>query len=90
MRKFLFLCAIGLLSCTMAMATETNVMPENDVGYVVPNVPTFEVNDILIEAWQAPVTLNMEVSIQPAQDVSVYLEQAVNKPVVSTALVQFK
>lgn len=75
MKKFLFACAIALLSFTATMAAETNVVPENDVGYVIPDVPTFEVVNLTIEAWQAPVVLNME-SEQPAQVICAYSDLA--------------
>ena len=88
MKKFLFACAIALLSFTATMATETNVVPEDDVGYVIPNVPTFEVMNLTIEAWQAPVVLNME-SEQSAQVICAYSD-LVQPTEVSQVLVQIK
>lgn len=88
MKKFLFACAIALLSFTATMAAETNVVPEDDVGYVIPNVPTFEVMNLTIEAWQAPVVLNME-SEQSAQVICAYSD-LVQPTEVSQILVQMK
>ena len=88
MKKFLFACAIALLSFTATMATETSVVPEDDVGYVIPNVPTFEVMNLTIEAWQAPVVLNME-SEQSAQVICAYSD-LVQPTEVSQVLVQMK
>lgn len=89
MKKFLFACAIVLLSFTATMAAETNVVPEDDVGYVIPNVPAFEVINLTIEAWQAPVVLNME-SEQPAQVICAYSDLVQPTEVSQQVLVQMK
>ena len=88
MKKFIFACAIALLSFTATVAAETNVVPEDDVGYVIPNVPTFEVTNLTIEAWQALAVLTME-SEQSAQVICTYPDLV--KPIaVSQVLAQMK
>ena len=89
MKKFLLIGAIALLSFTATMAAKTNVVPQDDVGYVIPNTPTFEVINVTFEAWQAPVMLN-KVSEQSAQVISTYSDLVLPIEVISEKLVQFK
>lgn len=89
MKKFLLIGAFALLSFTATMAAETNVVPQDDVGFVIPNMPTFEVINVTFEAWQAPVMLN-KVSEQPAQVISTYSDLVLPIEVISEKLVQFK
>lgn len=89
MKKFLLIGAFALLSFTVAMAAETNVVPQDDIGYVIPNMPTFEVTNVTFEAWQAPVMLN-EVSEQSAQVISTYSNLVLPIEVISEKLAQFK
>lgn len=91
MRKFLLICAVAMLSFTASAAIESNVAHENDVGYIVPNVSmcSSPVVNYTIEAWQAPLMLNLEVSDMSAQVVYIYSDLA--EPIkISETLVQFQ
>lgn len=91
MRKFLLICAAAMLSFTASAAIESNVAHENDVGYIVPDVSVCSspVVNYTIEAWQAPLMLNLEVSDLSAQVVYIYSNSV--KPIeISEALVQFQ
>lgn len=87
MKNFIFACAIAMLSFTATMAAETNVVPEDDIGNVIPNVPTFEVMNLTIEGWQTPVMLNVE-SEQSAQVICTYSDLV--QPTDVQVLVQMK
>ena len=92
MKRFLLICTLAMLTCVVSAANGMNVVPENDVGYsaCIVNTPTFEAfNFTAVEAWQAPVELNMEVSTTSAQVICAD-SKLVKPAMMSEVLVQYQ
>ena len=90
MKKFLLICAMAMLTYTTSMAAETKVTHEEDIGLCTNTsvVTPFEVVIQNVEAWQAPVTLEM-ASIKSAH--VAFANLAFSQPVVySKAHAKFK